>query len=68
MERKRIVLELLLLKSGGMCYRDNLTGPEGGPRSKMDSKDNRSGLANRPLYGRLRPRLVMYLDRCVRLK
>jgi hypothetical protein len=51
-----------------MCYRHNLAGPEGGPRSKMGSKDNRSGLANRPLRGRLRPGLAMYLDRCVRLK
>jgi hypothetical protein len=47
------------------CYRHNLAGPEGGPRSKMGSKDNRSGLANRPLRGRLRPGLAMYLDRCV---
>jgi hypothetical protein len=28
----------------------------------MGSKDNRSGLANRPLCGRLRPGLAMYLD------
>jgi hypothetical protein len=46
-----------------MCYRHNLAGPEGGPRSKMGSKDNRSGLANWPLPG-----LAMYLDRCVCLK
>jgi hypothetical protein len=50
------------------CYRHNLAGPEGGPRSKMGSKHNRSGLANRPLRGRLRPGLAMYLDRCVHLK
>jgi hypothetical protein len=53
---------------GGMCYRHNLARPEGGPRSKMGSKHNRGGLANRPLRGRWRPGLAMYLDRCVRLK
>jgi hypothetical protein len=68
MERKRMVSELLLPKPGGMCYRHNLAGPEGGPRSKMGLKYNRSGLANRPLRGRLRLGLAMYLDRCVRLK
>jgi hypothetical protein len=31
----------------------------------MGSKDNRGELANRPLRGRLRPRLAMYLDRYV---
>jgi hypothetical protein len=51
-----------------MCYHHNLAGLEGGPRSKMGSKDNHSGLANWPLCGRLRPRSAMYLDRCVRLK
>jgi hypothetical protein len=50
------------------CYRHNLDRPGGGPRSKMGSKDNYSGLANRPLRGRLRPGMAIYLDRCVRLK
>jgi hypothetical protein len=50
------------------CYRHNLARPGGGPRSKMGSKDNCSGLANQPLRGRLRPGLAMYLDRCVGLK
>jgi hypothetical protein len=50
------------------CYHHNLAGPEGGPRSKMGSKDNCSGLANRPLCGRLRLGSAIYLDRCVRLK
>jgi hypothetical protein len=40
-------------------------GQKGGPRSKMGSKDNRSGLANRPLCGCLRPGLAIYLDRQV---
>jgi hypothetical protein len=31
----------------------------------MGSKSNRSGLANRPLRGRLRQGLAMYLDRHV---
>jgi hypothetical protein len=35
--------------------------------SKMGSKDNCSGLANRPLRGRFKARLAMYLDWCVRL-
>jgi hypothetical protein len=34
MERKKMVSELLLLKPGGMCYRHNLAGPEGGPRAR----------------------------------
>jgi hypothetical protein len=51
-----------------MCYHHNLARPKGGPRSKMGSKANRSGLVNRPLRGRLRLGLAMYLDRCVRLK
>jgi hypothetical protein len=52
----------------GMCYRHNLARLGGGPRSKMGSKDNCSGLVNRPLRGRLRPGLAMYLDRCLCLK
>jgi hypothetical protein len=51
-----------------MCCLHNLAGPEGGPQSKMGSKDNRSGLANRPLHRLLRPGLAMYLDKCVHLK
>jgi hypothetical protein len=34
MERKKMVSELLLPKPGGMCYRHNLAGPEGGPRAR----------------------------------
>jgi hypothetical protein len=30
---EKVVLELLLSKLGGMCYRHNLAGPEGGPRA-----------------------------------
>jgi hypothetical protein len=37
-------------------------GQKGGPRSKMGSKGNHSGLMNRPLCGCLRPGLAMYLD------
>jgi hypothetical protein len=68
MERKEWFRNYYCRNQGGMCYRHNLAGPEGGPRSKMGSKDNRSGLANRTLRRRLRPGLAMYLDRCVRLK
>jgi hypothetical protein len=28
---EKVVSELLLSKPGGMCYRHNLAGPEGGP-------------------------------------
>jgi hypothetical protein len=34
MERKKMVLESLLPKPGGMCYRHNLAEPEGGPRAR----------------------------------
>jgi hypothetical protein len=51
-----------------MCYRHNLARLKGGLRSKMGSKDNRSGLVNWPLCGRLRLGSAMYLDRCMRLK
>jgi hypothetical protein len=47
-----------------LYYRHNLARP----RSKMGSKDNYSGLANRPLRGHLRPGWAMYLDRYVRSK
>jgi hypothetical protein len=56
-----MVSKLLLPKPGGMCYRHNLAGPEGRPASKMGSKDNRNGLANRLLRGWFKARLAMYL-------
>jgi hypothetical protein len=60
---------IIIAETRGSCVTVIIwLGQKGGPRSKMGSKDNRSGLANRPLRGRLRPGLAMYLDRYVCLK
>ena len=37
---EKMVLELLLPKRGGMCYRHNLAGPEGGPRARWAQEIN----------------------------
>jgi hypothetical protein len=56
------------MKPGGACViAITQAGQKGGPRSKMGSKGNHSGLANRTLCGCLRPGLAMYLDMHVRL-
>jgi hypothetical protein len=41
---KKMVSKLLLPKPGGMCYRHNLAGPEGGPRARWAQRINVMGL------------------------
>jgi hypothetical protein len=55
MERKKLVLELLLPKPGGMCYRHNLVGPEGGPRARWAQRIIVMGLQIGSCAGGLRP-------------
>jgi hypothetical protein len=55
MERKKMVSELLLPKPGGICYRHNLAGPEGGPRARWAQRIIVMGLRIGSCAGGLRP-------------
>lgn len=46
-----MILELLLPKPGGMCYRHILTRPGGGSRLRWASEDNYNVFINQPCAG-----------------
>jgi hypothetical protein len=52
---------------GGMCYRHNLAGLEGGPRARWAQRIIVMGLRIGSCASGLRPGLAVYLDRCMRL-
>ena len=51
MEGNGVILELLLPKPGGMCYRHILTRPGGGSRLRWASEDNYNVFINQPCAG-----------------
>jgi hypothetical protein len=57
MERKKLVSESLLPKPGGMCYRHNLAGLEGGPRPRWAQRIILTGLRIGPCAGVLKARI-----------
>jgi hypothetical protein len=63
--KEAMVLELSLLKPGGMCYRHNLTGPEDGPRATWAEGDHRDGLRIGFCASVLRAGMAVYLVRIV---
>jgi hypothetical protein len=58
---EKVVSKLLLLKPGGMCYRHNLAGPEGGLRARWAQKINAINLRIGSCVGVYRAESAMYL-------